>query len=143
MKVGLKIKRFIRLSIRQKVLLLTVLLISLYSYFLFRFFKHSAKFGYADKEFISHKTIDMVLVKDISFTISVVKNYTPWENVCRHQAYQAMLLCRLYQIPYQIFVGFKKSDEGKIEGHAWMIVQGEIITGFCKVEEFTIQAIYS
>jgi hypothetical protein len=54
-----------------------------------------------------------------------------------------MLLCRLYQIPYQIFVGFKKSVEGKIEGHAWMIVQGEIITGFCKVEEYTIQAIYS
>ena len=87
MKVGLKIKRFTKLSIRQKVLLFSVLLMSLYSYFLFRFFKHSAKFGYADKEFISHKTIDMILVKDISFAIRVMKNYTPWENVCRHEAY--------------------------------------------------------
>ncbi len=143
MKVGLKIKRFTKLSIRQKVLLFSVLLMSLYSYFLFRFFKHSAKFGYADKEFISHKTIDMILVKDISFAIRVMKNYTPWENVCRHQAYQAMLLCSFFHIPYQIFVGFKKSEEGKIEGHAWTTVNGEIITGYCIVEEYTIQAIYS
>ena len=143
MKVGLKIKRFIRLSIRQKVLLLTVLLISLYSYFLFRFFKHSAKFGHADKKLISHKTIDMTLVKDISFAIRVMSKYTPWKSVCRHQAYQAMFLCRFCQIPYQIFVGFKKSDEGKIEGHAWTTINGEIVTGFCKVEEYTIQAIYS
>ena len=85
----------------------------------------------------------MALVKDISFAINVMSKYTPWENVCRHQAYQAMLLCRFYRIPYQIFVGFKKSDEGKIEGHAWTMINGEIITGFCKVEEYTIQAIYS
>jgi lipoprotein signal peptidase len=143
MKVGLKIRRFIKLSIRQKVLLLTVLLFSLYSYILFCFFKHSAKFGRADKEFISHKTIDMTLVKDIGFAISVISKYTPWENVCRHQAYQAMLWCRFYQIPYQIFIGFKKNEEGKIEGHAWTMINGEIVTGFCKVEEYTIQAIYS
>ena len=61
---------------------------------------HSAKFGHADKKLISHKTIDMTLVKDICFAIRVMKNYTPWENVCRHEAYQAMLLCRFYQIPY-------------------------------------------
>lgn len=143
MKVELKIKRFIKLSIRQKALLITVLVISLYSYFLFRFFKHSAKFGHADNGFINHKTIDKTFVEDIRFAISVMSRYIPWKNVCRHQAYQAMLLCRFYQIPYQIFVGFKKSEEGKIEGHAWTIVQGEIITGFCKVEEYTIQAIYS
>jgi hypothetical protein len=65
MKVGLKIKRFIKFSIRQKVLLLTVLLISLYSYILFHLFMHSVKFGDADKKLINHKTIDMALVKDI------------------------------------------------------------------------------
>jgi hypothetical protein len=83
------------------------------------------------------------VVKDISYAIRVLSKYTPWENVCRHQAYQAMLLCRFYRIPYQIFVGFKKNNEGKIEGHAWTTVNGEIITGFCKVEEYVISAIYS
>jgi hypothetical protein len=84
MKVGLKIKLFIKLSTRQKVLLLTVFLIYLYSYFLFRLFMHSAKFGDADKKLINHKTIDMALVKDICLAMSVMKNYIPWENVCRH-----------------------------------------------------------
>lgn len=134
---------FKKLSFRQKVLLIVVFLISLYSYTMFRFFKHSAKFGSLTKEYENNKTIDMTLVKEISFAIRVMCKYTPWENVCRHQAYQAMLLCRYFKIPYQIFVGFKKSNEGKIEGHAWTMINEEIITGFCKTEEYTIQAIYS
>jgi len=90
-----------------------------------------------------NKFVNLTVVKDISYAIRVLSKYTPWENVCRHQAYQAMLLCRFYRIPYQIFVGFKKNNEGKIEGHAWTTVNGEIITGFCKVEEYVISAIYS
>ena len=143
MKVAFKIKRFIKLSVRQKLLLLIVLLISFYSYSMFRFFKYLAKFGHADKEFQSHKAINMNLVKDFSFAIRVISKYTPWENVCRHQAHQAMLLCKYYAIPYQIYVGFKKNELGKIEGHAWTIVQGEIITGFCNPDDYTVQAVYA
>jgi hypothetical protein len=143
MRKGQKIKRFLKLSVRQKLLLITMFFTSLYTYILFRFFKHSAKFGYANKEYVSPKTIDLTLVNDLSFAIRVMGKYTPWENVCRHQAYQALLLCRYYQIPYQVFIGFKKSNEGKIEGHAWTVVGNQIITGFCKPEEYVIQAIYS
>lgn len=143
MKLAFKIKRFTKLSVRQKVILLIVFLISLYSYIMFRFFKHLAKFGHADKEFISHKTIKITLARDISFAIRVMSKYTPWENVCRHQAYQAMLLCKYYAIPYQIYVGFKKNEMGKIEGHAWTVVQGEMITGFCNPDDYTVQAVYA
>jgi Transglutaminase-like superfamily len=143
MKIRQKIRRFLKLSVRQKLLFITMFFTSLFTYILFRFFKHSAKFGYANKEYVSPKTIDLTLVNDLSFAIRVMGKYTPWENVCRHQAYQALLLCRYHQIPYQVFIGFKKSNEGKIEGHAWTIVNGEIITGFCKPEEYIVQAIYS
>lgn len=143
MKIRLRIKRFIGLSIRQKLLLITVVFLSLYSYLKFLFFKHSAKFGRIDEPPKKHTSIDMNLVKDMRLAIKIISKYTPWENVCRHQAYQAMILCRLYQIPYQIFVGFKKSNEGKIEGHAWTVVNEEIITGFCKPEEYVVQSIFS
>lgn len=142
MNISLKINRFIGLSIRQKTLLITVGFLSLYSYLKFVFFKHSAKFGRVDSPPENCKSIDMSLVKDIRLAIKIISKYVFWENVCRHQAYQAMLLCRFYQIPYQIFVGFKKNDAGKIEGHAWTIINQEIITGFCKPEEYTVQAIY-
>lgn len=141
MNIERKFRTFYRLSFRRKFFLLLLIPLSLYSEVMLSFFKKKAKFG--EKKLADSISINMALVKDISFAISVMSKYTPWENVCRHQAYQAMLLCRFYRIPYQIFVGFKKSDEGKIEGHAWTMVNGEIITGFCKVEEYTIQAIYS
>lgn len=143
MKIRLRIKRFIGLSIRQKLLLITVVFLSLYSHLKFLFFNYSAKFGRINEPPKNHTSTDMSLVKDIRLAIKIISKYTPWENVCRHQAYQAMILCRFYQIPYQIFVGFKKNDEGKIEGHAWTIVNEEIITGFCKPEEYVVQAIYS
>lgn len=143
MIVERKFRTFYRLSFRRKFFLLLLIPLSLYSNVMLSFFKKKAKFGEKEKKLADNKMITMSLVKDISFAIKIISKYTPWENVCRHQAYQAMLLCRFYQIPYQIFVGFKKSDEGKIEGHAWTTINGEIITGFCKVEEYTIQAIYS
>lgn len=141
MVIERKFRTFCRLSFRRKVFLLLLIPLSLYSNIILNFFKKKAKFG--EKKLADNKSINMALVRDISFAISVMSKYTPWENVCRHQAYQAMLLCRFHQIPYQVFIGFKKSEEGKIKGHAWTMVNGEIITGFCKVEEYTIQAIYS
>jgi Transglutaminase-like superfamily len=143
MNIERTFRTFYRLSFRRKLLLLSLIPLSLYSTFMLRFFKKKAKFGEKEKKLLDNTLINMTLVKDISFAIRVLSKYTPWENVCRHQAYQAKLLCRFYQIPYQIYVGFKKNNEGKIEGHAWTKVSGEIITGFCKVEEYTIQAVYS
>jgi hypothetical protein len=143
MNVARKIRTFYRLSLRRKFFLLLLIPLSFYSNIMLHFFKKKAQFGSKKGRHVNHKPIDMTLVKDLSFAISVMSKYTPWENVCRHQAYQAMLLCGFYQIPYQIFVGFKKNDEGKIEGHAWTMINGDIVTGFCKVEEYTIQAIYS
>jgi Transglutaminase-like superfamily len=143
MKIGQKIKRFFNLSIRQKLLIVVVGFISFYSYFLFKFFKHWATFGRVDRVNQSAKTVEMKFVNDIRLAIRVIGKFVPWENVCRHQAYQAMILCKFFKIQYQIFVGFKKNDNGIIEGHAWTIVNGEIITGFCKPEEYIVQAIYS
>lgn len=143
MNIERKFRTFYRLSFRRKFIFLLLFPISLYSNIMLSFFKKKAKFGEKEKKLADNKLIDMALVKDISLAIRVMSKYTLWENVCRHQAYQAMLLCRFYRIPYQIFVGFKKSDEGKIEGHAWTMINEEIVTGFCKVEEYTIQAIYS
>lgn len=143
MKIWEKIRHFIKLSVRQKLLIFFVGFLSIYSFLLFKFFKQWAKFGSINRAKQPVRNFDMNLVNDIRLAIRLVEKYTFWKNVCRHQAYQAMLLCKYYQIPYQIFVGFKKSNDGKIEGHAWTVVGNQIITGFCKPEEYVIQAIYS
>lgn len=143
MNIKQKILAFYHLSFRRKLFLFLLIPLSLHSNIMLRFFKKKAKFGKIETKNTGNKPVKMDLAKDIGFAIRVISKYTPWENVCRHQAYQAMLLCRYYQIPYQIFVGFKKNNEGKTEGHAWTVVGNQIITGFCKPEEYVVQNIFS
>ncbi|AFK02403.1 hypothetical protein Emtol_1254 [Emticicia oligotrophica DSM 17448] len=142
MKILRKIISFFRFTLRQKLLIIVVCFLAIYSFILFRFFKHAAKFKNIYKDVNNEKDFDKSFIKDIRLAINVVGKYIFWENVCRHQAYQAMILFSFFNIPYQIFVGFKKNLNGQIEGHAWTVVNGEMITGFCKVEEYVVQNVY-
>lgn len=142
MRIQQKIRTFYQISFRRKYLVLVTFMLSLYSNLLFRFFRKNAIFGKRHEAPLPDFT-DMALVRDISFAIRIVKRYAPWTNVCRHEAYQAKVLCRFYNIPYQIFIGFRKDTNGQIEGHAWTTVNQEIITGFCRPEDFVVQYIYS
>ena len=106
-----------------------------------RYFRERARF---DRKKISPvNQADGQLISDIRWAIFKVNRYVPWENVCRHQAYQALCLCRCYKIPCKIFVGFRKNKEtGQIEGHAWTLINEEFVTGFCDPDEYTVQAVY-
>ena len=138
-----KIQMLFRLSFRRKVLLLALVPVSLYSYLILRFFSEKAKFGKINKVVETANNVDRQLLKDISFAISIISKYSLWQNVCRHQAYQAKILCRFYKIPYTIFIGFKKNPEGQIEGHAWTMVNEQFVTGYCRVEDYMVQTTFS
>jgi hypothetical protein len=135
------IKTFYQLPTRRKTLFLIGLALSGYTFVLMRFFQRYAHFK---KPNAASDTDDATLVRDIRWAIAVVNKHVPWENVCRHQAYQAMLLCGWYGIDYQIFVGFKKNpDTAQIEGHAWSMAGGQMLTGFCNPEEYTLQQVFT
>jgi len=70
--------------------------------------------------------------------IQTVAKYTPWRNVCYHQALQARLLLGRRGIPLNVYIGFRKNAQGKIEGHAWTTCRGRMITGFCNADEYTV-----
>ncbi len=139
--VGRKIKRFLALSRRRKILLFCVFVLSFYTFVLMRFFRKRAHFN---KGQMASLHVNEELIQDIRWAIFTVSKKGGWENVCRHQAYQAMLLCRYYRLPYEIFVGFRKnSDSGTMEGHAWTRVNDHFVTGFCDPEEYTVQSVFS
>lgn len=137
-----KLATFFKLSLRRKYLLLFTFGLSVYSYLMMRFFNKYAQF----KQSQNKKEAEEQLISDIRWAIRVVNKYVFWENVCRHQAYQAMILCRIYKIPYQIFIGFKFEIDGqnhkKMLGHAWATTHGEMLTGFCNPDEYVIQQVY-
>lgn len=138
-----KIRTFWKLSFRRKYLFGLTFLMSVYTYFLFKYFRKIASFGDLNAN-VNEEIQDIQLIDDIRFAIHITAKKTPWENVCRHQAYQAKLLCMMFKIPYKIFIGFKINETtNEIEGHAWTEVNHQMITGFCNANEYTIQHIYS
>lgn len=139
-----KINSVFKMSFRRKYLLFLTFGLSVYTGLLMRFFPRKARFE-SESPFKppDNYKIEPLLIQDIRFVIHLVAQYTPYPNFCRHQAYQAKLLCGFYKIPYQIFVGFKKGNSGKIEGHAWTIAEGEILTGFCNPTDYVVQNVYT
>jgi len=81
---------------------------------------------------------EMKIIRMVGSAIQTVAKYTPWRNVCYHQVIQAKLMLHKRGIPCVIRIGFKKNDQGKIEGHAWTKSGDRIITGFCREEDYTI-----
>lgn len=144
-------------------MILQAISLSIYTTFIFTFLKRYARFGVripinnSGKDETLPYLEDNINIKsipptathpytkayDIAHAIKISSKYIPWKNVCRHQAYQAKLLCNFYKVPYKIFIGFKKDKEtNEIQAHAWTVADGKIITGFCNPEEYTVQSIY-
>ncbi len=130
---------------RRKLMAMQGFVYATYTYLLFTFFNKHARFGTkVNKIAVSENGTKDSKITDIAWAIKLVEKNIPWKNVCRHQAYQAKLLCNYYQIPYFIFIGFKKDiEKNEIQAHAWTIAGGKMITGLCNPEEYIVQSIYS
>ena len=85
---------------------------------------------YKSKELKDNLTEEkMQIAKDISLAIYLVNQIVPWENVCRHQSWQAINILSKYNIPYTYHTGFKQIENGSIIGHSWIIVNNFYICG--------------
>lgn len=137
------IAQFFRLKSERRVLLLTGFLLAVYSYFLFKYNNRNARFGGKNKSDSSTTSATLATLRDIRFVIKVLTKYIPWDFLCRHQAWVVRFLLLKHQIPFTVFVGFKKNSIGVIEGHAWTVALGVQVSGFCNPDEYTIQTTYS
>ena len=140
-----KLYSFFRLPMELKLLLLYTTLLAIYSFHIFKWFKSRARFG---KIITSPVTIDSTekdiqKIMQIRWAIHVINKFTFWENVCRHQALQAAMLCKYHKIPYLIYVGCLKDVAQITEGHVWTMSGSKIITGFCNPNDYFIFAVYA
>lgn len=135
-----RLNNAIKLSGRQKKLVLTVFWLSIYrNILLFKrskaaFSEHICK----NQDATNTLTADKILVaKDIALAISIVNKYVLWKNVCRHQSWQTVYLLLKYQIPFSYSVGIHKTKRVK-EGHSWVKVGGKFVCGKCDEREYSI-----
>ena len=70
-----------------------------------------------------------VTVNRIAQSVARSGRYQPGKPMCLARALTAAILMNIYGFPHQIQIGVAKSENGKIEAHAWVKSGGRTIVG--------------
>jgi hypothetical protein len=81
--------------------------------------------------------------KNVKSAMRLCDKYTLWKTECYTQALTAKILLNRNNIPGTIYIGFKKDENGKYEGHAWLRSYDMIITGGEKIDNYIVHSFYS
>ncbi|MCD0486929.1 lasso peptide biosynthesis B2 protein [Pedobacter sp. MC2016-14] len=131
---------FFKLGWRLQLLLLFNFCLAIYSWLLFKFFNSRARFKSRPNrgQVKGLGREGLITAKEIRWSIAAINKTVFWNNVCRHQALQAVILCRYFNIPYQISIGIKKGANFELEAHVWTIAAGKMITGDCEPAQYKV-----
>ena len=73
----------------------------------------------------------------IGHTVQFAARHTPWLSTCFTQVVVARCLLRLYRVPYAIYFGLERGNDG-LQAHAW-IVAGEVsVTGGIGFDRYAV-----
>ena len=142
-----KIKKFTKLSNRNKLIALEVFILSAIIRFaiLFISFSKVAKLiGEVKKETSEEITDTEKLVAwNISRIVYGVCNNTPWESKCLVKALAAQIVLKQYKISSTLYLGVAKDETGKLIAHAWLRCGSEVVTGYNEKHKFTQVAMFA
>ncbi|WP_081786004.1 lasso peptide biosynthesis B2 protein [Halomonas sp. BC04] len=66
----------------------------------------------------------------VGHVVRVVSNYTPWKSNCFPQALTALLILRLYRVPYLLSFGLRRcASTGDCQAHVWLVAGPVCVTG--------------
>ncbi|WP_341228125.1 lasso peptide biosynthesis B2 protein [uncultured Arcticibacterium sp.] len=140
-----KIGTFFECSNRKKILFIHACIVGYYAWLLDVFFQRRLRLGVESLNKISARNLpnyssenSSQLVKDIGWSIKLAHKYILVNNACRHNAYQAKIMCKKYRLDSTIYVGAKINELGEAEAHAWTVVDDYMVTGFCQAEEYLV-----
>lgn len=71
-------------------------------------------------------------VSRVVWAVNVVSRFMPGEVKCLARALATQALLRKYGYQAQLCIGVAKSEEGKLEAHAWIENQGRVVVGGLK-----------
>lgn len=141
-----KLKKFIKLSNSNKLLIIKVVFITA----IVRFAMVNIKFKILKKYMGEHnkestwtlKTEEYVKIKKIRWAVITVSKNTPWESKCLVQALAAQRLLTVQGISSTLYLGVNKQTDISLNAHAWIrsgdvYVTGGTGEGFATVAKFT------
>ena len=72
----------------------------------------------------------LTTLRTVKLALSRCHRYVPWNTECYTQALTARIMLRRRQIAMLLFVGFKRQEDGPLQGHAWTSCGSYILTGY-------------
>lgn len=80
----------------------------------------------------------------IGRVVRLAARYTPWDSNCFPQAVVARLLLGLYGVPYALFFGLSRAQDGSgfVAAHAWVVAGRVRVTGGYSFGEYTVVGTY-
>lgn len=78
-------------------------------------------------------------------SIRLAAKYTPWPSTCLTQALVATFWCKLFKIPYVLYIGLAKSttEPSGYAAHAWVTAGPVAMTGGNGLLNFNVISSYS
>lgn len=140
-----KINKFLQLSLIDKSLFTEVFFTLLISKIVIFFvpLRRSAKhFGVLNGESRQELSVNEGrLAQRVKLFIMMVSGNVPWNSVCLDQALATMIVLKRRKIPSSLCLGvLKNEEEGKIEAHAWIMCDSNILIGGQKSKRYTLVA---
>jgi hypothetical protein len=85
----------------------------------------------------------LTTLRAVKLALTRCDRYVPWNTECYTQALTARIMLRRRQIPMLLYVGFKKQEDGPLQGHAWTSCGAYIMTGYrTDLTSFTINGCF-
>lgn len=147
MKFIRKIKTMLSLPAVDKFLLVEALLTSAYVRFALAFLPFKivtvwmGKVNAEARNELSH--LQLIQVRKIHHILKLCEKYALWKTECYTLALTGKILLKRRRVPSTLYIGFKKSPEGKYDGHAWLKTPDFIITGDMDLSKFHVNAFFT
>lgn len=74
----------------------------------------------------------------VSWAVTRAARYTPWDSKCLAQALAAKWILKRYGVGAELFFGVARDDQSKLIAHAWLVQEGQILTGGEGHEQYVV-----
>lgn len=78
----------------------------------------------------------------VAHAIAAVSPHTPWHSNCLAQALAASALLRRRGLPSTLYLGVAKDRTQRLQAHAWLAYEAQLITGAAGQQYFTLIAVF-
>lgn len=142
-----KIRTFIRLPLQTKWLFVEAILTSAWvklSLSLFPFKKVLSWLGGIQQESATTEDPSTLTIRQQIKTALVLCNkYALWPTECYTLSLTGKLLLKRRKIASTLYIGFRKDENGKYKGHAWLRANDTYISGFKEAHNFQVHSMFS